>query len=198
MEKYDSIPSLSDQQTSSRVFTLLVVLAEVQYYFLLCIPYNSHRVFCVCPEWCWNVKCGFQVPSLYKFSQNLLMVVPTNLAWFGWTKFVIPAEIIALNSYYYGILLTAEMGRLYDSAWNTTVVAVGNRTKLSSAGNLMAFVARTLHISQDVEGKQCDKPECITRTDEASQLWCSVHNIEGKLCEQHSITSYRCSGFRCI
>ena len=29
MEKYDSIPSLGEQQTSSRVFTCLVVFAEV-------------------------------------------------------------------------------------------------------------------------------------------------------------------------
>jgi len=31
MEKYDSIPSLGEQQTSSRVFTCLVVFAEVIY-----------------------------------------------------------------------------------------------------------------------------------------------------------------------
>jgi len=29
MEKYDSIPSLGEQQTSSRVFTCLVIFAEV-------------------------------------------------------------------------------------------------------------------------------------------------------------------------
>jgi len=37
MEKYDSIPSLSEQQTSSRVFTCLVIFAEV-----ICHQINHH------------------------------------------------------------------------------------------------------------------------------------------------------------